>query len=216
MVQSDEREEGAGIEAEVAPLEEPQKVKGKATKKKKPPAPPPGKFQRFLRKVLLWAVGLLGVFALGVGVTWVMLVRDLRTENADLQSQVEALEAGQVAAQESIRQEYQDQLDAFQAEVEEANLHIHLVNALVDVSSARVALGQSDLVGIRAALAGTDDRLASLQAGLGADGTTAVQALRDQLAALLDDLDQDAISLDQELERITSNLLALERSLFAE
>ena len=121
MVQSDEREEVAGIEAEVAPLEEPQKVKGKATKKKKPPAPPPGKFQRFLRKVLLWAVGLLGVFALGVGVTWVMLVRDLRTENADLQSQVEALEAGQVAAQESIRQEYQDQLDAFQAEVEEAN-----------------------------------------------------------------------------------------------
>jgi len=84
------------------------------------------------------------------------------------------------------------------------------------VSSARVAFGQDDLVGIRAALAGTDERLANLQEGLGADGTAAVQAIRDQLAGLLESLGQDSLSLDQDLERFASNLLALERSLFSE
>jgi chromosome segregation ATPase len=170
----------------------------------------------FVRKLLLWVIGLAVVFGLGVGVAWFTLVRDIRTENNDLQSQVSTLEAERATIEESVRADCDAKIADIQAQADEANLHVQLVNALVDVSSARVALGQDDLVGIRAALAGTDDRLASLQAGLGADGTTAVQALRDQLKDLLDNLGQDPLSLDQDLERLTANLLALERSLFSE
>lgn len=195
-----------------------KKTGGKKPKPKKQ-KPPSGRMDRakgFMRRLLMWVIGLIGVFALGVGVAYVMLVLDLQTENDTLQSQVDALQAEQATIADSIRAECEAELEDIQAEVDEANLHVQLVNALVDVSSARVALGQDDLVGIQAALAGTDERLAELQQGLGADGTAAVKALRDQLADLLDNLEQDVLSLDQDLERLTSNLLALERSIFSD
>lgn len=220
MVPNDEREEDqfSKMDADAGV----QETKGKPGKKKPKPKkqkPPSQRMERakgFLRKLLMWIVGVIGVFALGVGVAYVFLVRDLQSSNDDLKVQVEALQAEQATIEGSLRAECDAEMAAVQAEVDEANLHVQLVNALVDVSSARVALGQDDLVGIRAALAGTDERLASLQDGLGTDGTTAVKALRDQLAALLDNLGQDALTLDNELERLTSNLLALERSLFSE
>ncbi len=220
MVPNDEREEEQrpGFDAPTTSNDVVEKDRGKKKKVKKQ-KPPSGRMERakgFLRKLGMWVLGLAGVFALGVGVAWFTLVRDLRTEKADLQEQVAALEAESATIEDSLRAECDAEIEDIQAQADEANLQVQLVNALVDMSSARVALGQDDLVGIRAALAGTDERLASLQAGLGADGTTAVQALREQLADLLDNLGQDALSLDQDLERLTSNLLALERSLFSE
>ena len=220
MVPNDERDEGqlSKTDTPAAVSDAKEKASGKKPKpkKQKPPSQRMERVKGFLRKLSMWIIGIVGVFALGVGVAYVFLVRDLQTENDDLQSQVEALHAGQAAIEESIRAECDAEMENIQAEVDEANLHVQLVNALVDVSSARVALGQDDLVGIRAALAGTDESLASLQEGLGVDGTAAVKGLRDQLADLLDTLEQDALSLDQELERLTSNLLALERSLFSD
>jgi hypothetical protein len=223
MLPNDERDEEQLSKPEISreTAEKPLGKKKTPTKqmptKQKPPAGRMDRVKGFLRKLLMWVIGLLGVFALGVGTAYVFLVRDLKTERDDLQSQVEALQTEQATIEDSIRAECDAEMEDVQAKVDEANLHVQLVNALVDVSSARVALGQDDLVGIRAALAGTDERLAHLQEGLGADGTAAVEALRNQLADLLDNLgQQDALSLDQELERLTSNLLALERSLFSE
>jgi uncharacterized protein HemX len=220
MVPNDDRDEEtrSELDASAASSDVVEKTRGKKKTVKKP-KPPSGRMDRvkgFVRKLLLWVIGLAVVFGLGVGVAWFTLVRDIRTENNDLQSQVSTLEAERATIEESVRADCDAKIADIQAQADEANLHVQLVNALVDVSSARVALGQDDLVGIRAALAGTDDRLASLQAGLGADGTTAVQALRDQLKDLLDNLGQDPLSLDQDLERLTANLLALERSLFSE
>ncbi len=194
------------------------KARGKKVKpkKQKPPSGRMDKAKGFLRKIIMWVVGLIGVFALGVGAAYVVMVRGLQAEKVDLQNQVEALQTEQATIEDSMRAECEAEIEKIQAEADEAKLHVQLVDALVDVSSARVAFGQDDLVGIRAALAGTDDRLANLQEGLGADGMSAVQALRDQLADLLDSLGGDTLSLDQELERFASNLLALERSLFSE
>jgi len=215
----DREEEQISMHDESVPVSDSaNKARGKKMKPKKQ-KPPTGRMDRakgFVRKVLMWVFGLIGVFALGVGTAYVVMVRGLQTEKDDLQSQVEALQAEQATIEDTIRAQCDAEMEDVQAAVDEANLHVQLVNALVDVSSARVALGQDDLVGIRAALAGTDDRLANLREGLGTDGTAAVQALRDQLAGLLDNLGGDTLSLDQELERFASNLLALERSLFSE
>jgi hypothetical protein len=220
MLPNDERDEEqrSTPEGSAAASETAGKARGKKVKAKKQ-KPSPGRIDRakgFLRKLLMWVLGLIGVFALGVGTAYVVMVRDLQAERDDLQSQVEAFQTEQATIEDSIRAECDAEIEDIQAQVDEANLHVQLVNALVDVSSARVALGQDDLVGIRAALAGTDDSLANLQEGLGADGTEAVQALRDQLEGLLDNLEQDSLSLDDTLERFTSYLLALERSLFSE
>ncbi len=220
MAPNDERDEEKMSKPEVSTgvSDTENKARGKKMKPKKQ-KPPAGRIDRakgFLRKLVMWVVGLIGVFALGVGTAYVVMVRDLQAERDDLQNQVDALQAEQATIEDSIRAECDAEMEDVQAEVDEANLHVQLVNALVDVSSARVAFGQDDLVGIRAALAGTDERLANLQEGLGADGTAAVQAIRDQLAGLLESLGQDSLSLDQDLERFASNLLALERSLFSE
>lgn len=176
----------------------------------------PGRVRRFIRRVLMWAIVILGVFALGVGATWVTQVRRLQSEKQSLQDQVQELQAEESAALEVLREQQRIEIETLQEEIDAANLHIQLVNALVDVSSARVALGQEDLVGVRTALAGTDERLSKLQNELGADGVTAVKALRDQLASLLDDLGEDPALTDQDLERMIANLLALERSVFSE
>ncbi|NIS82386.1 MAG: hypothetical protein GTO14_19760 [Anaerolineales bacterium] len=177
---------------------------------------PPSRLSRFFRRVLLWSVGLIGVFALGVGATWVTQVSRLQDERRALLDRVDALQAESTAALEALRAEHSAEIEAIQKDIDDANLHIQLVNALVDVSSARVALGQEDIVGVRAALAGTDERLATLQKELGPDGTSAVQALRDQLSSVLGALGEDPTLTDQELERLIANLLALERSVFSE
>ena len=177
---------------------------------------PPSRLGRFFRKVLLWSIGLLGVFALGMGALWVTQVRRLQDERKTLRNEIETLQAEGTAAVEALRAEQSGEIETLEKAIGEANLHVQLVNALVDVSSARVALGQEDIVGVRAALAGTDDRLATLQKELGSDGTSAVKALREQLASALSALKEDPALSDQELERLIANLLALERSVFSE
>lgn len=176
----------------------------------------PGRMRRFIRRVLMWAIVILGVFALGVGATWVTQVRQLQSERQTLLGQIQELQAEESEAMEALRAQHRSDIEALQEDIDAANLHIQLVNALVDVSSARVALGEEDLVGVRSALAGTDDRLSKLQTELGADGVTAVKAIRDQLASLLVNLGDDPALTDQDLERLIANLLALERSVFSE
>jgi hypothetical protein len=178
--------------------------------------PPPSKLRRLLRSALLWAVGMVGVFALGVGATWFTQVSRFRAENDALRVEMEAMRIEAAAELETLRTQHEEEIDALRADSAEAESHIDLLNALVDLASARVALGLKDVVGVRAALAGTDERLEALQQVQGEDGKVAVQALREQLADVLDDLKDDLSTADKSLERLAANLLVLERSLFSD
>ena len=170
---------------------------------------PPSKFRRFLRLALLWIVGLAGVFALGVGVTWI-------TKVSALQAEIETIRADAAAEMDALRDQHRETLEGLQEELVEADRHIRLVNALVDVASARVAFDEGSIVGVRAALAGTDDRLATLQDELGGDGKKAVEDLRVQLALVLEALSTDSTKIEGILEQLADDLLRLERSLFSE
>jgi cell division protein FtsB len=177
---------------------------------------PPSKLSRFLRLALLWLVGLSGVFALGVGVTWFTKVNSLQSEIEALRAEIETIQKDAADELDALRAQHRTDLETYQEDLVAAELRISLINALVDVASARVALGQGNIVGVRAALAGTDDRLATLQQEFGGDGVTAVEALREQLASALGALSGDPIDVEQELEQLTANLLVLERSLFSD
>jgi hypothetical protein len=178
--------------------------------------PPPSRIRRFLRSALLWAVGMVGVFALGVGATWFTQVSRYRAENDALRAEMESIRIEAAAELESLRTQHEEEIADLRAGSAEAESHIDLLNALVDLASARVALGLKDVVGVRAALAGTDDRLEALQQVQGEDGQVAVQALRDQLADVLNDLKDNLSAADKSLERLAANLLVLERSLFSD
>jgi hypothetical protein len=176
----------------------------------------PARMRPFLRRALLWLVGLLGVFALGIAATWFTQVMRLQRENAALGEEIAAVEAEAETEIASIREQLGAEIKALNESLAESELEIELLNALVDVSSAQVAFELGDEVGVRAALAGTDDRLAMLQRELSPDGAAAVDALRERLETVLDELGSDSDAVEEELERLSVNLLALERSLFGD
>jgi hypothetical protein len=215
---ADFQEEGPEIEPELEPVESvPEPIM---------PEPeifetadevqPPSRFQRILRRVLLWALGLLGVFAVGVAVTWITQIRPLQSDKQALMDEIEGVKTQAEADIAAIEAEFETKLEEKQAELDEAALHTNLLSALVDVSSARVALGLEDTVGVRSALAGLDDRLQGLQQELGGDSSAAVMGLREQLNSVLAGLADDPAAADVEMASMTDNLLRLERSIFGD
>jgi hypothetical protein len=177
---------------------------------------PPSRLQRWMRTALLWAVGLLGVFALGVAATWFLQVTRLQSQLADLQEALAQADEEMQAQIDALEVEHADELATLETSIAEADLHITLLNALVDVSSARVALAQGDTVGARTALAGTDERFQALQSALGPDGTSAVEAVRGKLSTVLRALPDEPDVADQALGELSANLLSLERSVFSD
>jgi chromosome segregation ATPase len=124
-------------------------------------------------------------------------------------SQVDALEA-EVGSLRPLK----DENAALKADVAEAERHLELLRVLVDVTSAQLELAEDNPAGAGLELAGTDDRLASLQAKLEGSQAATVQGLRERLGLVLDELEGDAFAARRDLEVLANNLLDLERSLF--
>jgi cell division protein FtsB len=177
---------------------------------------PPSKFRRILRTILLWAIGLLGVFALGVGVAWFTLVNPVRAEKQDLVEALDAARADAEAQLSDLQSQHDLEIQSLLDEIAEDSLHMDLLTVMVDVSSARLALDLNNDVGARAALAGSDERLEKLQTGLKGNGLEAVKELRAQLALALDSLESKPAVADSALEQLVEDLLKLERSLFSD
>jgi hypothetical protein len=171
----------------------------KAEKPKKADKPVQPKQRRFtLRWVLVRLILMLIFFALGVMATWWVLVRPMQVE-------VNAVRATATA-----------QFEMIEEQMSQGDARASLLNALADVSSALVELGQSNTAGARAALAGTDNRLASLEGLVAEDAVEAVQGMRQQLSTALDALDDSPDEALTELNNLARSILALERSLYDE
>jgi hypothetical protein len=209
-------EENVDIESDAAQTNVVEHEPGWDAPSEEPSAERPGRMRPFFRRALLWLVGLLGVFALGVAATWFTQVTRLQRDNAALQAEIETVAAEAESEIASVRDERQAEIESLNDRLAESDLQIELLNALIDVSSAQVAFKLGDEVGVRAALAGTDDRLAMLQGELSPDGAAAVDALRERVETVLDELGSDSEAVEEELERLSVNLLALERSLFGD
>ncbi|MBN2554913.1 MAG: hypothetical protein JXA97_03150 [Anaerolineales bacterium] len=173
---------------------------GIAEPKPEPVAPkPPSRMSRFFRKVMLYSIGVLCIFLVGYITAFYLQVIPARQSEGEARAAVSA------------------EIEALQAEIAEGERHFHLMNALVDVYSAQVALVAEDSAGVRAALAGTDDRLQLVEETQEDDSANALAALRTQLSTVLASIDDnDLVAAGAGLERLASNLLALERSMFGE
>jgi len=180
------------------------------------PAKPPSKLRRFSSRALRWVTGFMVVFACGVAVTWFVQVRpgseqigSLRTELESAQNQIDSLES----EVESLRP-LEGENSSLRNEITTTKQRMDLLSVLVDVTTAQLAVAQEDPIAAKAALAGTDDRLMALDVEL--IGVDTVEGLRNRLALVLAEVDDNAFAAQRDLQILASNLLSLERSLFGE
>ena len=180
------------------------------------PVKPPSKLSRFLSQALRWVTGFMVVFACGVIVTWVVQVRprteqigSLRAELESAHDQIDSLES----EVESLRP-LEGENASLRNEITTIEQRMDILSVLVDVTTAQLAIAQEDPIAAKAALAGTDDRLMALDVEL--IGADTMEGLRNRLALVLEEVDDNTFAAQRDLQILASNLLSLERSLFGE
>lgn len=219
MASEDESPVIEPVEAEIeAPEVKPVVMEGEPVEllEEEEPAEPPSKLRRFMSRALRWVTLFMVVFACGVAVTWVVQVRpgseqigSLRAELESSQNQIDSLES----EVESLRP-LEGENSSLRDEITKITQRMDLLSVLVDVTTAQLAIAQEDPLAAKAALAGTDDRLMALDVEL--IGADTVDGLRNRLALVLEEVDDNEFAAQRDLQILASNLLSLERSLFGE
>ena len=176
----------------------------------------PSKLRLFLRRLLLWVVAILVIFTLGVGATWLARVIPQQKEIDNLEQEMENL----LNAAELSASEIEDLLPlidenaSLQSDLSEAELQVKVLSIQADVASAQLALLAEDFITAKASLAGTDTRLETLISNLESEDRNTVQGMLTRLELVLEELGEDSFAAIRDLEVLSSNLAALERSLF--
>ncbi|MBW8010484.1 MAG: hypothetical protein FVQ83_04465 [Chloroflexi bacterium] len=186
--------------------------KDKSFDKHGKPIPPkkPSKLALLMGVILRWATAVMAIFTLGIVLMWVLQVRPKTNEIRELQAELdEATE----------RLDELEEVDAentsLQTAFEDAQLHLILVNILVDVNTAQLALLEENIDTAQSALVETEDKLSELEAGLDNSQQNTVESLQDRLTQVHRDLtNRDVSDAQSNLDILRSSLLALERSLF--
>lgn len=181
-----------------------------------PSSPVPARLTPRLRRVLRWATGLLVVFALGVGATWLAQVRPLQLRVEALEQERAALEAQaadltlQVQAMEAVRAENVS-LKVDQARLNQQSL---VLQAMASTAQAQLGLtGGSSAEAPGPLLARVDGHLAALQDMLAGSMQQSVRDLRDRLALAAGEVTSDPFAARRDLEILANGLRLLEEQL---
>jgi len=177
-----------------------------------PASPSKSRWSRLLR----WTTGLLVVFALGLGATWMVQVRPLQQQVAVLEQEQGVLQAGIAELQAQVTQ-----MEAVRAE----NVTLLVRQAKLDQSfallKARVGTLQAQLIlsaGGEAqeaaqALVSVDSQLAMLEQALAGSQQEDVQILRERLALAIGELESDPFAARRDLEVLANGLDTMEKAL---
>ena len=169
----------------------------------------PVKPKRRLRRFLFWMLYITGVFALGLVAMWFLRVGLLSTELDKTRVEIESLES-ELEDLRPMQAENEQLSDA----LETSESHLQLLSVLVNVTSAKLALAQEDMIAAKAALAGTRDSLLELEERLSAEDAETVRGLIDRLELVQGEVDTDEFAASRDLEILANTLLSLEGSLF--
>jgi septal ring factor EnvC (AmiA/AmiB activator) len=143
---------------------------------------------RFFRGLLRWVTAIALVFCLGVLAMWYVRVRPQTEQISQLQTQNSAL---------------QKRINGPQPQFE-------ILECLLDVSKAQVALVQGGQDSARQALSGTDARLTKLEQELPPDQTHALQDARNRLALVLGEMGSNSLAARNDLEVLSYDLASLQ------
>lgn len=182
-----------------------------------------GRLQRFFRQALIWLVVVALIFLAGMIADHYLRYRPL-SENlaqtqteldqanqaiSDLQAELERLNTtlqtanDRVTALEGGRETLQEELDT-------AKAHLELVQVLVEINNARLALFLDDTEGAKAALANTPQRLDNLSPSLAEFDADLAQSMSQRLSLIVTGLERDTETAKIDLELLTKNLLDIE------
>ncbi len=180
----------------------------------KPTPASPSKSRR--SQALRWATGLLVVFALGLGATWMAQVRPLQQHVAVLEQEQGVLQAdltdlrAQVAQMEAVRAE-NVALKVGQAKLDQS---FALLKATVGTLQAQLVLAAGGEAQEAAkALASVDSQLAVLEQAIVGSQQADVQILRERLALAVSELESDPFAARRDLEVLANGLDTMEKAL---
>jgi uncharacterized protein HemX len=192
-----------------------------------PAKPQLSRLRRFWRASLIWLVVVAAAFLGGV-LTYHSLRYKPLTETltqtqselaqanqtvAELQTQIDDLNTHLTAAKDQVAALESDK-EALQSELDDADTHLELLQVLVDVSNARLALANGDVPAAKVALKNTSQRLESLSPRIAAVDANLAGSMPHRLALILSGLDNDTETAKVDLELLTGNLLDVEAALF--
>ena len=173
------------------------------------------RFGRFLNRALRWVVALLIIFTLGIVAMQIVRVGPLIDERNSLEDSL----AGARATQQDLQTEL-DRLEGVEAEnqdlsrsLQQFEARLAVLNILVDVTRAQLALAREDPAGVAAALQETGDKLNFLRDLVGASELT---GLRERLVLVLSEVDGDPFAAERDLEILANRLLEIEAELASE
>ncbi len=178
------------------PIEETVVVEETAKKEKLPPT----KFQKNLRKVLIWAVGILAIFLAGVITNQTMRYQPY-----------EAL----VAENERILQDaHEEEIIELLHDLGEVTAHQKFMQVLVDVNNARIALFLDDIDGAKIDLLNTQESLSDIHADIARYDSTLAENMSKRLSLITSGIERDIETAIIDLELFTKDILEIEAALF--
>lgn len=191
--------------------------------------PQPSRSQRFFRKALIWLVVLVITFSAGMAVDHFLRFKPLSNEYAEAQSALEQTRQELSDMQADLdemrimNQEAEDSIakletekKALQDEIETTVTHLQLIQVLVDVSNARVALFLEDIEEAKDTLINTQERLEELLPRIAEYDPALAQDLPQRLNLIISGLDRDTGTVIIDLELITGDLLDIEEAVFSD
>lgn len=221
-----EEKNDSPVKPELTPVE-PKAAAPKAGKVEAKPAPQkkaPGKFSRFMQRLLRGIAFAVFFIAVGVLIGYMGLQRPAESENSTLVNALEETKSAlemQVADLEGQVSELQDEVDSLtaleevNAELEEslaaAEKEVLVLSILRDIQSAKLALSDEEADVANFNLSETAEKLEALRALLPAEQHEKLDGMLQRLDLAIAGLDTDLLAAESDLAVLENSLVTLEK-----
>jgi hypothetical protein len=213
----------AELEAQLAASQDENKTPFEAVPTEPAPAEAPpekkelSKARKIWRRVLIWLVVMAFFFAGGFYLDTYLRyspamdqVASLTADLADKTAQISSLQ-GEIDR----LSQFEEQNSALNLEIDQLEIHLKLLTARTAVVEASLAVEQGRRADARLALATLGTSLESLKDKLTADQADVVDSMLQRLNLVLNELDNEESSVLTDLDLLSTRLISLENTLFA-
>jgi hypothetical protein len=179
----------------------------------------PTRGRRFLR----WALGILILMGIGFLAAILLFYVPMRDRVNNLQLELNQSEQRIESLTQTIDQREQriQELQALETrnqelegQLQQANLHVAILQARNDVASARLALSEDNVAQARIALSNTSGTLDKIASLLPANQRDVVTTMQQRLDLALSGIENDQYAASSDLDVLATNLTELENRLF--
>jgi cell division protein FtsB len=193
----------------------------------KPEKPQLSRARRFFRKVLIVLVVLGITYVAGIATDHYLRYKPLSEDLSKAQTTIDQANQDISDLQEQIGKlntQFQEannkvisldsESNTLKTDAEMTGAHLELLQMLVDVSNARVALYQKDIKGAKAALVNTQQRLDDLLPLMAKFDPNLKESMPQRLSLIVSGLDRDSETARIDLELFAKDVVIIEAKMF--